>query len=138
MIESARVEQWLYELLAGDQTLAGLVSGRIYGYLAPPGAALPLVIYSYQSGHDVRGVGPTRVMAEATYQVKAVDRGPSFANVKAIADRLDSLLQGASGDVVDGQVLMCVRENQVAYVEVDSGIQYRHLGGLYRIVAQEI
>ena len=136
MIETLRVDQWLYQLLSGDSTLSGLVGGRIYGYLAPQDAALPHVVYSHQAGHDVRGVGPVRIMVSLVYQVKAVGQGGSFAGLKAIADRLDQLLQGASGSVVDGRVLMCVREQPVEYVEVDSGVQYRHLGGLWRIIAQ--
>ncbi|HXF08991.1 MAG TPA: DUF3168 domain-containing protein [Candidatus Acidoferrales bacterium] len=136
MIESVRVDQWLYGLLSGDATLNGLVNGRIYGYLAPQDAALPFVLYSHQSGVDVRGVGPTRIMVGFIYQVKAVGQGPSFAPLQPIADRIDTLLQGASGSVVDGLVLACVRESTVAFVEVESGVQYRHLGGLWHIIAQ--
>lgn len=136
MIETIRVDQWLYERLSGDSTLSGLVGGRIYSYLAPQDAALPFVVFSHQAGHDVRGVGPARIMTSLVYQVKAVGQGHSFQQLKAIADRLDALLQGASGSVVDGTVLMCVREQPVEYVETDDGIQYRHLGGMWRIIAQ--
>ncbi len=68
MIESFRAEQWLYSLLAGDTGPGGvstLVGGRIYAYLAPSGAAFPLVVYSRQAGHDVMGLGTTRIMASA-------------------------------------------------------------------------
>lgn len=136
MIETLRAEQWLYTVLSGDTTLSSLVGGRIYSYLAPQDAVLPFVVYSHQAGHDVRGVGPTRIMTSLVYQVKAVGQGGSFQPLKAIADRLDVLLQGASGSVVDGTVLMCVREQPVEYVEVENGVQYRHLGGLWRIIAQ--
>lgn len=136
MIETLRVDQWLYERLSGDTTLSNLVGGRIYSYLAPQDAVLPFVLFSHQAGHDVRGVGPARIMTSLVYQVKAVGQGHSFGPLKAIADRLDTLLQGASGSVVDGTVLMCVREQPVEYVETDDGVQYRHLGGLWRIIAQ--
>lgn len=136
MIETLRVDQWLYGVLSGDATLSSLVGGRIYGYIAPQDAPLPFVVYSHQEGHDVRGVGPARIMASLVYQVKAVGQGGSFAPLKPIADRLDQLLQGASGTIVDGRVLMCVREQTVEYVEVDDGVQYRYLGGLWRIIAQ--
>lgn len=135
-LEPLWVDQWLYGLLTGDPTLAGLVGGRVYGYVAPEGAALPFVVYSHQAGSDVRGNGPTRFMASLLYQVKAVGAGASFQPLKAIADRLDALLQGASGTVADGRVLVCVREQPIAYVEIDNGIIYRHAGGLWRIHAQ--
>jgi len=139
MIETVRVEQWLYALLTGDTGPDGvhtLVGGRIYSYVAPQGAELPYVVYSYQGGYDVRGVGPARIMVSAVYQIKAIGQGHSFAPLQPVADRLDALLQGASGSVLDGHVLMCVREQPVAYVEISAGVPYRHLGGLWRMIAQ--
>jgi hypothetical protein len=134
MVETARVDRWLYELLSGDQELQSLVGDRVYGYLAPPGAQFPFVVFTHQGGHDVLGVGPARVMAHLLYQVKAVGKGNSFAPLQPIADRVDALLQGASGSVVDGYVLICVREHPFAFVEVDNGVEYRHIGGLWRIL----
>lgn len=136
MIELPRIEQWLYGVLASDAAVQALIGTRVYAYLAPQGAKLPYVVFSYQGGHDVRGVGPGRVMVSAIYQVKAVGEGGSFAGLKPIVDALDGLLQGASGSVVDGAVLMCTREQPLAYVETDSGVLYRHLGGLWRIIAR--
>lgn len=136
MVEVTRVDQWLYETLSGDPTLSALVGGRIYSYLAPPTAALPFVLFAHQAGRDVRIVGGRRVLVDMVYQVKAVGSGGSFQPLKSIADRLDALLQGASGSVVDGVVYMCVREQPLAYVEVEKGVEYRHLGGFWRIIAQ--
>lgn len=136
MIETTRIDEWLYTLLSADTELNAVVDDRVYGYVAPQGAAMPFVLFAYQGGRDVRGVGPSRIMASALYQVKVVGEGASFSGLEAIADRLDALLQGASGSVTDGAVLMCVREQPIVYVEVDNGVQYRHLGGLWRIIAQ--
>lgn len=135
-METTRVEAWLDGLLKGDSTLNTAVGGRIYGYLAPQDAAVPYVIYSYQRGHDVFGVGTARIMAHTAYQVKVVGQTKSFVALETIANRLDIVLQGASGSVVDGEILACVREQPISYVETDSGVQYRHLGGLYRIIVQ--
>ena len=143
MIETVRIEQWLCSLLTGDAGTGGvktLTGGRIYAYQAPEGVAFPFVVYSRQAGHDVMGVGAARIMASEVYQVKVVGKGAtvSFGTVKAIADRIDELLQGASGSVVDGQILSCVREQGISYVE-NSGLDvYSHLGGLYRIQVQPI
>jgi hypothetical protein len=137
VIETLRVDQWLYGVLSGDSTLSALVAGRIYSALAPQDAALPFVVFNQQAGVDVRGVGPYRIMTSLVYQIKAIGRGGSFQPIAAIADRLDQLLQGASGSVVDGRILMCVREQPLAYVEVEDGVHYRHLGGLWRILSQE-
>ncbi len=143
MIESFRIEQWLYQLLSGDTGPGGvstLVGGRIYAYQAPSGADYPLVVYSRQAGHDVMGVGPARVMVRELYLVKVVNKSSAvaFGTVKTIADRIDAVLQGASGSVADGRVLSCVRDYAISYVETVGTDVYSHLGGLYRIQVQSI
>lgn len=143
MIETVRVEQWLYGLLSGDTGAGGvstLVGGRIYAYIAPERSAFPLVVYSRQAGHDVAGVGPVRIMAREVYQVKVIGKAATvaFGAIKPIADRIDTLLQGASGSVVDGSILSCVREQGVSYVESSGSDTYSHLGGLYRIQVQGV
>ena len=50
-----------------------------------------------------------------------------------LADRIDELLHGVRGSIPGLSVLSCVREAPVAYAEIENGIQYRHLGGLYRL-----
>lgn len=137
MIESVRIEQWLTATLMGDATLAAAVGTRCYGYLAPQKATYPLLLFNLMDGDDVMGVGTARVMFTGLYQIKAVGQGPSFTAIKAIADRIDAVLHGATGSVVDGAILACTRERPIAYVEVSGETQYRHLGGLYRIIAQE-
>lgn len=136
MIETARVDRWLYERLAGDATLSGLVGGRIYAFVAPQGTAFPFVVFAHQGGHDVLGVGPARVMVSLLYQVKAVGQTAAVADLQPVADRIDALLHGASGAVPDGTILACVREQAIEEAEVDDGVQYRHVGGLYRLIAQ--
>ena len=137
MIELLRIDQWLYATLNGDATLMALVSG-VHNAIATQGAALPYVVFNFQGGGDVRGVGPTRIMSSALYQVKAVGGGASYAPLKAAVDRMDLLLQGASGSVTDGWIYSCVREQPIAFYETTpGGVQYRHAGGLYRIVVQE-
>lgn len=136
MIESARIEQWLYSTLTGDATLAAAIGTRCYGYLAPQAAAYPLLLFNMMDGDDVMGVGTERVMFQGLYQVKVIGQTSAFGAIKAIADRIDVVLQGATGSVADGEILACTRERPVTYVEVSGETQYRHLGGIYRIIAQ--
>ncbi|HPD40012.1 MAG TPA: DUF3168 domain-containing protein [Anaerolineae bacterium] len=136
MSEPMTAERWLYTLLSGDATLQGLIGDRVYSGEAPTTAAYPLVLIVFQGGHDVLGVGPARIMAQCRYLVKAVGATPSYAALEPIASRIDALLQGASGSVTSGLVLACVREAPVVYPEQQEGKVFRHLGGIYRIVAQ--
>lgn len=139
-METVRAEAWLYGLLTGDTALAALVDSRVYSGAAPQGATLPCVIINHQSGRDVLGVGTVRVMSRLAYLVKAVGRCQSYLALEPIADRIDAVLHGASGAVagIEGagaELLACTRTMTVAYAEMDEGVQYRHLGGLYQIVA---
>lgn len=136
MAETLVVEEWLYTVLSGDAVLSAAVGGRIYGYVAPTGAALPYVIYQQQAGRDIAGVGPARIMSTFSYIVKCVAKGNSFAGIEVAANRIDAVLQAASGSNVRGTVIACVREAPFALVESTDTGQYRHLGGSYRLWAQ--
>lgn len=138
MQETARAEKWLYAVMSGDSGVGGvstLVGGRIYAYAAPSRASFPFVVFSHMGDYDVMGVGTARILASTLYQVKAVGKASavSMMSLQAIADRIDALLQGASGSVTDGVILSCVREQQISYVEQAESEVYMHLGGLYRI-----
>lgn len=138
MIENTLVETWLYGKLKNDATLAAKVGSRVYSYVAPATAVTPYVVFNAQSpGFDVMGVGTARVMLNCLYQVKVVVQDASFSGAKDAADRIDELLHGATGTPSGGEVLGCVREGPLAYAEVTDGIEYRHLGGIYRIWVQE-
>lgn len=145
MIESYRAETWLYTVLAADTGTGGVnhattgAAGRIYAYLAPESAVLyPQVIFNYQGGADMMVVGAVRVLNSMLYQVKAIGKGsaPNFGAIKALADRIDTLLHAASGTTTDGRVLSCVREQSLSYVENNDSIVFSHLGGLYRLQVQ--
>ena len=46
-------------------------------------------------------------------------------------------MTSATGSAIyDGMVFTSAREEQFALVEIDSGQQYRHFGGQYKIQAQ--
>lgn len=133
--EIAAAETWLYGVLAGDATLTSLGVTAVYGYQAPETAAYPYVLFHQQAGADVRGVGPTRIMANMLYVVRAVTDGP-LSSLVAINSRMDALLQAQSGSNVNGAVLACVREQPFVMTEPAEGRTFRHLGGIYRLWAQ--
>lgn len=142
MIESCEAETWIYATLAADTGAGGvatLATGGIHAGVAPQGSTSPFVVYNRQGGADVMGLGAQRIMAGMLYQIKAVASGGSKAAAKAIANRIDTLLHAASGTTASGRILSCVRESEVNYVEVDeTGERWNHLGGLYRLHAQQL
>jgi hypothetical protein len=136
-METTTIERWLYGVLSTDATLTGLVGSRIYSYVAPVNATYPLIIFQYQTGSDLMGVGPVRIWSDSVYVIKAINRMESYSTLKTIADRVDVLLHAESGSVTDGRVVGCVRERAYSMLELVDTVQVRHLGGIYRIMAQD-
>lgn len=138
MAESTTIDRWLYTVLAADVSLAAVVGTRIYSDLAPAGTTLPMVVYQMQATNDLMVVGSARVWANALFLVRGVAQRVSYdGDLITMADRIDAVLHGASGSNVEGNVWECVREREFRLTEVGAdGRQYRHLGGLYRILAK--
>lgn len=136
--ETTRADEWLHGVLS-DATLTAAATGGVFADVAPEGTAFPYVVHNFQGGHDVRGAGPTRIMVSGLWLVQGVDATQSYmGTLRTIADRIDALLQAASGAAgSDGVVFSCVREQPFRMPEVlEGGKQIRHLGGLYRILVQ--
>lgn len=133
--ETVVAEQWIYGTLSGDEVLTGLVSGRVFAYRVPQGSMFPCVVFMLQGAEADTRVGRTRIASRMAYAVKAVGRDSDFQALQPIADRIDVLLAGSSGSVGDSSVALCVRDNPIEYLENgDSGQDYAHLGGVYRLI----
>lgn len=134
MNEAFRGYEWLYSTLSAGTALVAVVSTRLYRHHAPQGAVVPYVVFRYEGGHDVAGVGTARVMTEGVYQVRATGLWADYATIKSAADQIDTLLQGASGTTSDTTIAACVREEVFELNDLaDDGQSYAHVGGLYRL-----
>lgn len=133
MNELTRAERWLYERLSGDATLAALVGGRVYSTVAPQGAVYPFVLYSLLYSADVATANNTRVFARLSYVVRAVGQTASNASLEAIADRVDVALQRIDAPTA-GAHAEAGRERAFFLGEIVDGVQYRHVGGVYRLL----
>ena len=137
MSEIYTAEAWLYSKLHGDATLLGYCPGGVHTWPVPTTVTTAFVLYQMQSGVDIRGVGPTRIGVNGLWLVRAVAEAKSFGgSLLSAADRIDALLQAASGSVTAGVVWACEREAPVQLVETRDGRQWRHLGGQYRLWVQ--
>lgn len=147
MNENTLIDQWLVFRLGSDAIIQSLVAKRpdvitepgIYADLAVSGAAFPRIVFNATDpGRDVVVIGAQRIMGKSLYLVRAQAQTKSYQGVlKQIADRADVLLHGASGPIPGGgSIVWCVRQQQYRLTEVENGIQYRHLGGIYEINAQ--
>lgn len=137
MIETVGIiETWLWDTLSADATLMGLVDNSLSGTLSSEALTVPYVTFLMQSSRDVVGNAGQRISTDNLYVVKGVTQSGSWDDGEAIAERIDALLHRPSAVMTSGSgSLTCIREQIVQYPEVQDGIQYRHLGGIFRIRA---
>jgi hypothetical protein len=136
MNELAIFDQWLTSKLTGDATIGGIVADRVYGDVAPEKTTFPYILFTQQSTADVMGNGAQRIMVTGVYVVRGVAPSESYTTLRTLADRIDTVLHKASGQVATGTVIACVRERPFSMTETEKGVQYRHFGGVYRIYSQ--
>jgi hypothetical protein len=128
------VDRWLWETFTGDATLMTATGGRITTDEYPEEWPNPLLTYQMSSSRDILGVGGERISTNNLYEIKAVDQGSTYQRITPIAARVDTLLHKARVSTAYGN-LTCQREFAIRYPESRQGVRYRHLGAMYRILA---
>lgn len=137
MNELAYAAKFIVSALAANTTLNTAVGGRIYEHPGPPSSSWPIITFSVLSAPDTTGNGATRVLTRPLYLIRAIEHGGAVPY--SLADLIDSVLQGANGEVEDdannvvAYVAGIIRESAYQMDEESQGEVYRHLGGRYRV-----
>lgn len=123
--------------LANDATLTSLAPGGIYRDTAPQGVQTPFVIVSQLDHNDEYSVG-SAAYETVSYLIKAVHQSTSGTTAQSVADRIQTLLQGAALTITGYRLLLIQREGSLAYTEVDDGSdrRYQHRGGTYFLMVE--
>lgn len=132
------VEPWIDALLTADSALLALVGGisHISGTLRVGELKPPYVNYTMESSRDVSGNAGQIISTSNLYAIKGVAASGSWNEVKAIQARLHALFH-RPGQVITTATgsMTSNREMIIQYAEITEGVQYRHLGAVYRIRA---
>jgi hypothetical protein len=131
------VFRWIAATL-NDATLNAAVPGGWHEHPAPEGTAFVYGTVQVQAPEDLDVVGGHRVWEELLVLLRVIAKGRDTLALKPAVDRMDALLQRGSGTTAGGRVLSCVRVSPFYLPEASQGQHYRHLGGLYRILAQPL
>ena len=91
MIAQALLQDWLYDQLDADVTLATVVGERISNGYPDKMEARPFVVFRAQESTAVTGVGRTHVW-DTTFEVVANATGNAVKSLQTAADRFDVLL----------------------------------------------
>jgi len=111
-------------------------TGGVFNGLAPQGTEPPFVVFQAMSKVDDYFSYTGRGGA-AVYLVKAIDRSIWPKGAGDIDTQIDSVMQDASLSITGYSLLMCRRESDLYLVEDQAGMVYQHIGGLYRIIADQ-
>ena len=111
-------------------------TGGVFNGVAPQGTEPPFVVFSAMSKTDDYFAYSERG-GQAVYMVKAIDRSPWPKSAGDIDTQIDSVMQDASLSITGHSLISCRREEDIYLVEDLAGVMYQHVGGLYRIIADE-
>ena len=111
-------------------------TGGVFNGVAPQGTEPPFVVFSAMSKTDDYFAYSERG-GQAGYMVKAIDRSPWPKSAGDIDTQIDSVMQDASLSITGHSLISCRREEDIYLVEDLAGVMYQHVGGLYRIIADE-
>lgn len=143
--ETDLVAAYIAGTLAADTVGAGSlgvlsagITDRIYDSLADQEQeTFPVIVFSMQAALDDLALNNAkRVWASYLFQVKVIGKNHAYSELSPIASRIDTLIHRGAGTVTGGAVIACTRDRTVRYPEPTDGVIYRHLGGVYRIIAQ--
>lgn len=142
--EQVMIEEWIKTRLAAQasalETISTGLSTRVRNGFGSPSDKFPFIVYQCQvPPKDVRGVGPVRVMVDTLFIVKAIGQCDDYLPLTPVARVIDTALTAPDTvAVTDGFILCSTREDGFSMVEIDSGKQFRHLGGQFKILAQAV
>lgn len=125
--------------LRSDSTLMGMVGndgGRLREGVLPVGATLPGIVFTLDNPTDNVLPGQIIVWTRVELTVRVIGVEPSYVPLAPIASRLFTLLHGSAGTATDGTVLAVTRLYPLLYSTDENGQDFRHLGGVYEILAQ--
>lgn len=124
--------------LEADSTLMGMLNGGIFYRFRLTNEAMPIVKIDRLDAEDLMVVNGHRVWTRLTYNIRGITRGPDWADLQDIADRLDTLLHRRTyTDPVVG-LIDIIRLEPFTDETDESGTYYLHAGGIYEFTAQAV
>ena len=111
-------------------------TGGVFNSIAPEGTEPPYVVFAAMSKVDDYFAYTGRG-GSAIYMVKAIDRSPWPKGAGDIDTQIDSVMQDASLSISGHTLLACRRESDIYLIDDQAGVTYQHVGGLYRINADQ-
>lgn len=130
------VDPWLFAKLSASAALAAIVGNRITNGAALGNLATPFVTWDMNSSRDITTAQGDILWNESLFEVKVIGHGGSFSVPGRAMSIIHGLIHGVKNEATaKGGTITCHRDRVIRYPELDDNVQYRHVGGIYRIQA---
>jgi hypothetical protein len=118
--------------LGSDSTLSGLVNGVFDDYEGSERTPLPVIRISHQDASDARPNGTDRALTTIELLIRGVSRGTDRSDARAIAARLDALLN-TNQSITTPLLMVCGVSRTEPFWARDfrEGDPYLWAGGIY-------
>ena len=117
------------------ETVLATAKGGVFNSVAPRGAQPPFVVFQAMSKVDEHTFNGR--FGNAIYLVKAVSESPWPKEAEDVDTVVDTALEDATLTITGYRALLCRRESDFSLVEEIGGKTFTHVGGLYRIMADQ-
>jgi hypothetical protein len=114
------IESGVVSLIKADTDLATVVGGQIYPVIVPATASYPCLSYHTMSKPPEVALDRS---AQETARIQIDCWGLSYGSVKALQQKIHTLLDGFQGICPDGtDISLCVRDVEADYWESDAKV----------------
>lgn len=139
MVSTKAVRQAIYQKLnvSGVTTLLANGSASIFHAVAPPTGSYPMLVFHKQSGVTAATGQGGEELKNTLWLVKAVVRATSSSAAEDIDKAANDQLHFGDLTITGADDMYLTRESDVEYVETVGDNQYRHVGGIYRLIYQD-
>jgi hypothetical protein len=124
---TAAPDEALIGRLQADATLLLLAPGNVHLDVAPENTPQPYIVVTLQIETPTHEQGGMAYLV-ARFQIKAVQQAANASDVKAVADRIDVLLNGASFTIAGHTQMDCKRVERFGYAQFDGPLLWQHRG----------
>lgn len=109
--------------------------GGVHNSVAPQGTATPFVVFQAMSKEDAHTFNGR--FANMVYMVKAVSKNTWPKQAMDVDTLVDTTLEDAALTISGFNQLLCRRQSDIYFTEEHGGDVWQHIGGLYRIIADQ-
>ena len=135
----AIAKMWIYQQVTADPVITAYVPPDRITDDVTQATAYPILQYTSVDPVPIsRGIGGAILGADGLYLVKLILASKSNTPALPAYNQIKARLHNGFGQTSQGIVLSSQLEQEINYGELVSGVQYRHLGAIFRIYTQEM